>query len=188
MRRLLSLLAFIIAGAPVLLFAQGSLLGQGSSAIQRVTADPLSSVVVHKGSSTPVQFTFHVKPGFHINSNKPSTPELIPTVLSFSLPEDLVIGRMRYPAGALISFPFDPTQKLSVYSGDFVVKGLLISQPKATPGPYTVHAELRYQACDNNACYPPKRLPLTFNVKISSGGRSGPKARPNRMSPHIHAN
>jgi hypothetical protein len=179
MRRFLSL-ACIIASTSALVFAQGS------SAIQRVTADPLSTVMVHKGSSRPVQFTFHVKPGYHINSNKPSTPELIPTVLSFSLPEDLVIGRMKYPAGAMISFPFDPSQKLSVYSGDFVVKGLLIAQPKATAGPYTVHAELRYQACDNNACYPPKKLPLVFNVNISSGGRSGPKARPNRTSPHIH--
>ena len=180
MRKFLPLLAFIIAEVPALLFAQGS------SAIQRVTADPLSTVAVHKGNSTPVQFTFHVKPGYHINSNKPSTPELIPTVLSFSLPDDLVIGRMKYPAGAMISFPFDPSQKLSVYSGDFTVNGLLIAQPKANPGPFTIHAELRYQACDNNACYPPKKLPLAFNVNISRGGHSVPKARPNRTSPHIH--
>ncbi|MGH9566517.1 MAG: protein-disulfide reductase DsbD domain-containing protein, partial [Candidatus Angelobacter sp.] len=110
----------------------------------------------------------------------------IPTVLSFSLPEDLVVGRVKYPAGALISFPFDPSQKLSVYSGDFTVRGLLIAQPKAASGPYTVHAELKYQACDNNACYPPKKLPLSFNVKISSGGGSLPRARPTRTSPHIH--
>ena len=175
-------LAFLLASTPALLLAQSS------SAIERVIADPVSTVVVRKGSSTPVQFIFHVKPGYHINSNKPSTPELIPTVLSFSLPEDLVIGRMKYPAGALISFPFDPSQKLSVYSGDFTVKGLLIAQPKANPGPFTIHAELRYQACDNNACYPPKKLPLAFNVNIRSGGHSAPKARPNRTSPHIHGN
>lgn len=172
----------MIAAVPALSFAQSS------SAIQRVIVDPVSTVAVHKGRSTPVQFTFHVKPGYHINSNKPSTPELIPTVLSFSLPEDLVVGRMKYPAGALISFPFDPSQKLSVYSGDFTVKGMLIAQPKANAGPYTVHAELRYQACDNNACYPPKKLPLAFNVNISSGGHNVPKARPNRTSPHIHGN
>lgn len=175
---LLLTFATLLAGAPSH--------AQSSHAIERVTFEPLSTVSVRLGHPAPVQFTFHVKPGFHINSNKPMAPELIPTVLSFSLPEDLVVGRVKYPAGALISFPFDPSQKLSVYSGDFTVKGLLIAQPKAVSGPYTVHAELRYQACDNNACYPPKKLPLAFNVKISSGGRSAPRARPTRTSPHIH--
>jgi hypothetical protein len=40
---------------------------------------------------------------------------------------------------------------------------------KAATGTYTVHGELKYQACDNNACYPPKKLPFTFNVKVGSG-------------------
>lgn len=171
----------IVAIASLLfLLCTGPLSAQLGEATSRVTFEPLSTVIVHPGHNTPVQFTFHVKPGFHINSNKPMTEELIPTVLSFSLPEDLVVGRLQYPAGTLTSFPFDPTQKLSVYSGDFVVKGVLIAQPKALAGPYTVHAELKYQACDNNACYPPKKLPIAFNVKIGSGGRSTSRARPRR--------
>jgi hypothetical protein len=107
-------------------------------------------------------------------------------VLHFSLPDDLVIGRLQYPAGQLKSFPFDPSEKLSVYSGDVVITGRLIAPPHAATGTYTVHGDFKYQACDNNACYPPKTVPISFNVKVGSHGPSGRRARPNAQSPHIH--
>jgi hypothetical protein len=152
-----------------------------------VTVDPVSTVAVTPGHSTPVAFRFHVAPGYHINSNKPTAPELIPTQLHFSLPgSDIVIGRVQYPAGELKSFPFDPTQKLSVYSGNVLVKGLVVSPPSGSQDTYTVHAELKYQACDNNACYPPTKLPFKFNVKVGARPRGARKARPNAQSPHIH--
>ncbi len=152
---------------------------------ERVTVDPVSDLTVRLGHSAPVNFTIHIRSGFHVNSHKPITPELIPTEMFFTPPEDLVIAKVHYPSGEEMSFPFDPTNKLSVYSGDITVRALVLPQPKASPGRYTVHAELKYQACDNNACYPPKRLPVAFNVKVSSGAGRG-RARATRTSPHIH--
>lgn len=152
-----------------------------------VTAVPVNAVTVRSGHPAPVTFTFHIQPGYHINSNKPLMPELIPTQLKFSLPSsDMVIGRVKYPEGQLMSFAFDPNQKLSVYSGDFSVKAVVVAPPSASTGSYTVHADLKYQACDNNACYPPKTVPLTFDVKVGTGGNGSHRARPNAASPHIH--
>ncbi|HLK09735.1 MAG TPA: protein-disulfide reductase DsbD domain-containing protein [Candidatus Angelobacter sp.] len=145
-----------------------------------------NNIVVSPGHSAPVQFTFHVQDPYHINSSQPLTEELIPTQLHFSLPPEVAFGKLQYPAGKLMSFPFDPSTKLSVYSGDFVIKGIVLAPGQASSGIYTVHAELKYQACDNNACYPPKKLPFAFNVKVGSGGKSVPKARPTKTSPHIH--
>jgi hypothetical protein len=152
-----------------------------------VTAVPVSTVTVRSGHPAPVTFTFHVQPGYHINSNKPLMPELIPTQLKFSLPSsDMVIGRVKYPDGQLMAFAFDPNQKLSVYSGDFSVKAVVVAPPSASTGTYTVHADLKYQACDNNACYPPKSVPLAFDVRVGSGSRSTNRAQPSASSPHIH--
>ena len=137
-----------------------------------VEALPTNTVVVSPGHSAPVQFTFHVKDPYHINSSQPTAEELIPTQLHFSLPGELAVGRMTYPAGKLMSFPFDPSTKLSVYSGDFIIRGMVVAPTKAAQGIYTVHGELRYQACDNNACYPPKKLPFTFDVKIGPPGKA----------------
>jgi Disulphide bond corrector protein DsbC len=152
---------------------------------ERVTVDPVSDLTVQMGKSVPVQFTIHIKPGFHVNSHQPVSPELIRTEILFSPPEDLVVAKVHYPPGELMSFPFDPTNKLSVYSGDFIVHAVVLPQPKATAGRYTVHADLKYQACDNSSCYPPKKVPIAFNVRIGSGAGKA-RARPTRTSPHIH--
>jgi cytochrome c biogenesis DsbD-like protein len=130
-----------------------------------------SSVVVSPGKSTPVQFTFRIVSPYHINSNKPLAEELIPTQIHFSLPGEVALGRITYPVGKLTSFPFDPGTKLSVYSGDVVIRGIVVAPLAAATGTYTIHGELKYQACDNNACYPPKKLPFTFNVRVGARAR-----------------
>ncbi len=145
-----------------------------------------SKVVVTPGHSTPIQFTFQVQDPYHINSSQPLVEELIPTQLRFSLPSEVALGKMEYPTGKLMSFPFDPSTKLSVYSGNFVIKGMVVAPGAASTGTYTIHGELRYQACDNNACYPPKKLPFTFDVKVGVAAKTGPKAHPTATSPHIH--
>jgi hypothetical protein len=174
----------------VLVVATGALSAQQSltpaAPAEKVTFEPISTITVNAAHPALLRLVFRIKPGFHINSNKPSMPELIPTVVHFSLPDDLVIGRLKYPAGQLKSFPFDPSEKLSVYSGDVVITGRLIAPPHAGTGNYTVHGNFKYQACDNNACYPPKTVPITFNVKVGALGSSGRRARPNAQSPHIH--
>jgi DsbC/DsbD-like thiol-disulfide interchange protein len=155
---------------------QGNVSSQGRTYVE---FEPLQTVTVKPGHSTPVEFTFHVKSGYHINSNQPSAPELIPTQLHFTLPGEIVIAKVQYPAGQLVSFPFDPTQKLSVYSGDVTIRAIVIAPQGASPGALTVHGELKYQACDNNACYPPKKLPVEFDVKVASAG-DGNRPRPKR--------
>ena len=161
------------------------LMSAQTSAPERVTADPIAPVTVKQGGSTPITFTFHIANGYHVNSSKPATAELIPTQLGFVLPGDLVIAKLQYPAGQLISFPFDPTEKLSVYSGDVKIKGMVVAPTHAGVGPYTVHGELKYQACDDNACYPPKKLPVDFNVTVA-GAPVTHKRRTTGQSPHIH--
>jgi hypothetical protein len=171
MRRLLAATGALTPLLCGLLLAQ-----QGSSQGRTyVEFEPLDTVAVIQGRTTPVEFTFHVQSGYHINSNRPRAEELIPTSLSFSPPPDLVIAKVQYPAGQLKSFPFDPAQKLSVYSGDVVIKAVIIPQANASAGTYTVHGEFKYQACDNNACYPPKKLPVQFDVKIA---KASAKKRP----------
>ena len=43
-------------------------------------------------------------------------------------------------------------------------------EEKAPPflkgGSFPVGGELHYQACDKNACYPPKKLAVDFNVSL----------------------
>ena len=144
-----------------------------------VAFEPLKVITVTPGHSTEVRFTFHIRSGYYINSEKPTAADLLPASLGFSPPQDVIIAKVHYPAGPLVEFSFDPGKKLSVYSGDATIRAVIIAQRKAVPGNYTVHGEFRYQACDVNAMYPPEKVPVQFDLKVSKAAGS---SRPGRIS------
>jgi len=183
MRKLLQVSVILTALLCGPLFAQDNL--NSTQNRTYVQVDPVDMVAVQQGKNAPLQFKFHIRNGYHINSNQPTEPELIPASLGFTPPPDLVIAKVQYPTGEMTSFPFDPTQKLSVYTGDVIVNAVMITQPNAPLGTYTVHGEFKYQACDNNACYPPKKLPVQFDVKVSKSIKKK-RATTNAQSPNIH--
>ncbi|MBZ5569689.1 MAG: protein-disulfide reductase DsbD N-terminal domain-containing protein [Acidobacteriia bacterium] len=154
-------------------------------ATQRVTAAPIAPVVVHAGSSKQVELTFRVAPGYHINSHKPTSELLIATVLSVSPPTNIAVAKLTYPAGVERSFPFSPSEKLSVYAGDFTLTALVRAARTTPPGRYRVHCTLQYQACDDRACYPPGKVPVAFDVKVSKAGTGHTRRNP-AQSPHVH--
>jgi hypothetical protein len=117
------------------------------------TADPQ---VVPAGKPGVLQLRFKVNEGYHVNSHTPKSEMLIPTVLRFDPADGVKPGTVAYPAGKPYSFSFDPSEKLDVYAGEFLVK-LPVT---AAPGEHTLSGALHYQACDNAACYPPRSLPI----------------------------
>ena len=154
------------------------LLGQESfgkkSPSVTMTPAPLTTVV--RGKANTMDLQFHVATGFHINSNKPTAEYLIPTALKLDVPTDISAGTT-YPPGEEMSFAFAPNEKLSVYSGDFTLGVSLHPLSTVLPQKYEFHGNLRYQACDNAACYPPKNLPVKFEVKVVKG--NPPKVKKN---------
>ena len=149
-----------------------------------VTAAPAPVVTVMQGKAGTVPISFRVASGYHINSNQPKSEYLIPTVLKVDATTDIVIGRITYPEGHDMSFAFAPDEKLNVYTGDFKVDVSVHPLHSVVAGKYVVRGILKYQACDNAACYPPKQLPVSFDVRVS---KSPPKAAKNpAQSPHAH--
>jgi Disulphide bond corrector protein DsbC len=149
-----------------------------------VTMAPAPVITVTQGKSAKVPLSFRVVKGYHINSNKPKSEFLIPTALKISATTDIVISRISYPAGQDMSFPFAPDEKLNVYNGDFQVDVLVRPLRTVQVGKYVVRGNLKYQACDNAACYPPKQLPVSFDVRIA---KAPPRVRKNPpQSPHAH--
>ena len=148
-----------------------------------VNFEGASSATVTPTKAAEVELNFRVKDGFHVNSNKPNSELLIPTTLKLSPPSDLSSAGITFPPGKDISFPFDPSEKLNVYSDAFTVKAKLLAAHTAMTGNFTVHGELRYQACSDNACYPPKTVPFQFDVHVV--GASARRHGSPPQTPHI---
>ncbi|HEX9110881.1 MAG TPA: hypothetical protein VF845_05345, partial [Terriglobales bacterium] len=75
-------------------------------------------------------------------------------------------------------------EKLNVYTGDFQVDVLVRPLRTVRVGKYVIRGTLKYQACDNAQCYPPKQLPVSFEVKVAKAPR--PRGKNPAQSPHAH--
>ena len=115
---------------------------------------------VPAGKRHVLELRFTVGEGFHVNSHTPKSELLIPTTLTITSANGVVADQPAYPAGKPYSFSFDPTDKLDVYSGAFTIKLPVTAQPGDRP----LTASLRYQACDNAACYPPRTLAISVPI------------------------
>jgi Disulphide bond corrector protein DsbC len=107
-----------------------------------------------------VDLHFRIADGLHINSHTPRQKSLIRTELIVAEPAGVKIAAVDFPDGTDFAFPADPSQKLSIYSGEFVLKMHVTAQP----GNHLVQAALRYQACDNSTCFPPRNAPVAVDV------------------------
>jgi hypothetical protein len=173
------------SSAAAVVFAASVALAQSpGSRAPSVTVAPIEQVTVTRGQGGTATLHFRVAPGFHINSNTPKSEFLIPTALKMDAPTDIALTKVSYPEGKDMSFPFAPDEKLNVYTGDFTVTMTVRPLHTVQPGKYAIHGDLKYQACDNAACYPPKHLPIDFEVKVLKS--AAPAGKNPAQSPHIH--
>jgi DsbC/DsbD-like thiol-disulfide interchange protein len=117
-------------------------------------------VTLPAGQTSKVSLHFRVAQGLHINSHTPREDFLIPT--TFSVPESsgVRLEHMDFPPGVDLTLPFDQSEKLSVYTGEFTIDTRII----ASKGDHLVEAKLHYQACNSNTCMPPKTITVPIDV------------------------
>lgn len=149
-----------------------------------VTMAPVPLVTATRTEQTIVNLNFRVAKGFHVNSNTPKSEFLIPTALKMDLPTDIALGKIDYPPGKDLSFPFSPDETLNVYTGEFTIAVTVHPLRSVVPGKYVMHGVLRYQACDNAQCFPPKTVPVNFEVKVVKEAAMHHKNP--AQSPHVH--
>jgi len=119
----------------------------------------------HANSPVKLAVLAQVAAGYHINDHKPSLDYLIPTELKVDPSDQFEVIKIVYPRGTPVRFAFSDVP-LSVYEGSVVV-GALLQTGKAVPaGTYTLKVKFAYQACNDHACLPPTKVPLSVTVKI----------------------
>nr|WP_286676454.1 protein-disulfide reductase DsbD domain-containing protein [Paracidobacterium acidisoli] len=117
-------------------------------------------ITLTAGKQGSVEMHFRVKDGLHINSHTPREKSFIPTQLIVAEPSGVKVSSVDFPSGSDYSPAFSPSDKLSVYTGEFVVTAHIT----ATPGEHLLEGALRYQACDTNSCYPPREAPVALDI------------------------
>jgi len=122
-------------------------------------SDPVRLTVPRAGEAAQT-LKLQLKPGYHVNSNAPNEEYLIPLRLTWdSAAVETVAVQYPKPLAEKVDFSDKP---LSVYTGNFEIVTRFRRAAKASPGPGFLNGKLRYQACNDKMCLPPK----TIEVKV----------------------
>lgn len=119
-----------------------------------------AKLTVPRSGEVNQSLKLELQPGYHVNSNSPNEEYLIPIRLTWdsSAVETLSV---HYPKPDLEKSEFSD-KPLSVFNGSFEIVTKFRRAQKASPGPGFLNGKLRYQACNDKMCLPPK----TLEVKI----------------------
>jgi hypothetical protein len=121
-------------------------------------------VTVKRNATAEVKIRAELLPGYHTNSDKPSDEYLIPLRLTWAS-EQLEVEAVEYPEPEMESYAFSE-KPLSVFTHDFDIVSRIKVPAGAPTGIATLSGKLRYQACSDKLCLPPKTIPVTADLII----------------------
>ena len=106
-----------------------------------------------------------VQAGFHVNSHTPTYDYLKPLELTWTSTGALTPGKVTYPKPSMEKYAFskDP---LSVLTGKFDLIAHFKVAPNAPAGPGMAAGKLKYQACNDRACFQPMTVDIAIPYQI----------------------
>lgn len=147
----------------LLFFASTLFLLVSTASAQSVSAS-ITGGRVTRGSKARGVVTMSIPSGLHVNSNRPSSQYAIATTVKISSP-GATTSAVTYPRGSNRKFDFSE-DSINVYEGT-VRFPFSLTVPKTFSGSVVrLRATVRYQACTNEVCYPPKTKDITFTAKV----------------------
>jgi hypothetical protein len=144
------------------LLCLSSLYGQSSG---HLSVGEVPKVTGKRNAAVDAKIPVSVLAGFHVNSDKPNSAELIPLKLTWTSTGALEGGEVVYPEAQSEKYDFDE-KPLSVFTGKFDLTAHFKVKANAPGGPGAAVGKLKYQACSSKACYPPKVVDITVPYQI----------------------
>ncbi len=131
-----------------------------------LTVAPPPTLKAPRDSVVSSKLTVQLSNGYHVSSNTPTEDYMIPLSLTWS-PSPLEVQKILYPKPQSVSYSFSP-KPVSVYTADFEIVTRFAVPAKAPLGMSMGAGKLRYQACNNTMCFPPKTVEVRLPIDIQS--------------------
>jgi len=116
------------------------------------------------GGNAMAAVVVEIQKGFHAQSHTPLDPDYIKFEIMPEANAAVTFGEPKYPAGVVENYP--ELGKLSVYTGRVVLYVPIQVKADAKPGPIEIRGKVRYQVCDDKACYPPEKPAFKITTEI----------------------
>lgn len=139
-------------------------LGAVSGDAQTVTGS-LSNGSVSRGKPARGTIEMTIPGGLHVNSNRPSSEYAIPTVVTLNA-TGARVGNVIYPKGKNRKFQFSENP-INVYEGRVRFPFTVMVPANGKGNVVRVRASVRYQACTDEVCYPPRTKSVVITARVS---------------------
>ena len=112
-----------------------------------------------------------VPEGYHLQSNAPRDPSLIPTTLTFSPLPGIQAAEVVFPQATDFTLQ-GQGEPLAVFERQFVIGVEFAVAKDAARGEIEVPARFRYQACDDKLCFAPVTTEVRWTLRVGTGARA----------------
>jgi hypothetical protein len=121
---------------------------------------------VKKGRVARASVVLDIPAGLHVQSNKPLDKYLIPTTLDVETPAGMKVGPISYPRALMRKLKFSKGA-VAVYEGRAPIRFNVIVPANYSGGSGEIKGKLRFQACNDDACFPPvtREVKMWLNVE-----------------------
>ncbi len=157
-------LGFLVAGL--------GLSGVSTSAQFRQPVAELTPTVeqqaIQPGQTVTLVLRVELPENMHVQSDEPRDPFVIPTLLTFTLPEGVTVEEITYPESTdfLLEGWDEP---LAVFEHEFTIAVRLALDADVSPGDIVVPGSLLYQACDDRVCFAPATAAVEWHMQVEPG-------------------
>ncbi len=119
---------------------------------------------VKAGEELKFSLQISIKEGWHVHSNKPNDPSLIPSKITLG-DKKFQITQVNYPKAKELKS--DISEKpLVVFEGEFEITGAFKIPADAKSGKVKIPITFSYQGCNDKTCMPPSDAKNTIEITI----------------------
>jgi len=122
---------------------------------------------IRPGQTVILVLRVELPENIHLQSDKPRDPYVIPTLLTFTLPEGVTVEEIAYPESTDFLLE-DWDEPLAVFEHEFTIEVRLALDADFSPGEVVVPGSFLYQACDNRICFPPKTAAVEWRMDVEA--------------------
>ena len=126
----------------------------------------LSPDKIKKGRTVKASVVMEIPNGLHVQSSKPLDKFLIATKLDVETPAGMRVGPITYPRARMANLKFSKG-KVAVYEGRAPISFSVSVPAGYSGGSGEIKGKLRFQACNDDACFPPvtREVKMWLNVE-----------------------
>jgi len=153
-----TLVLFLTAVAVALIFSAGT-------SAQTIGGSIGNGGAVSRGGSSRGSIVLSIPGGLHVNSSRPESQYAIPTTVRLTTTGGAKVTGVTYPRGRNRRFQFSENS-INVYEGRVVFPFTLNVPANFRGDTVRVRAVVRYQACTDEVCYPPRSKEVVLTAKV----------------------